>query len=250
MILGSVGLFFFAAPVFKGVLNIGNMAGMIVSLCLLLLGWNLRRVIAAFAKLWGMRPAGHVVTVMLLLIPIALITLAAVLSVCIAKGAATQPPDGATVIVLGCQVKGDRPSLALAERIHAAAEYLKANPAAVAILSGGQGPDERISEAVCMQRELTALGIEEGRLYLEDQSTTTRENIIFSEKIIGENGLNPDLAIVTNEFREYRASLIAKGEGIHSGSVPARTAWYLLPTYWTRELFGVLYELILVPKAT
>lgn len=56
-----------------------------------------------------------------------------------------------TLIVLGCRVKGDVPSLALQKRADAAYFYLLKNPDCVAILSGGQGKDENISEAACLK---------------------------------------------------------------------------------------------------
>lgn len=51
-----------------------------------------------------------------------------------------------------------------------------------------------------------------------------------------------EIAIVTNEFHEYRAGVIAGRLGLSYGAVSAKTAWWLLPTYYARELFGVLYE--------
>ena len=71
-----------------------------------------------------------------------------------------------TVIVLGCRVKGETPSLALQKRADAAYFYLLKNPEAVAILSGGQGRGENISEAACLKKLLTDRGIAPGRLFL------------------------------------------------------------------------------------
>ena len=78
---------------------------------------------------------------------------------------AAQPADA--VIVLGAGVNGTTPSLALQTRINAAESYLKANPGIPAVLSGGQGPGEDISEARAMFDALTARGIDPARLILE-----------------------------------------------------------------------------------
>ncbi|MDE7207705.1 MAG: YdcF family protein, partial [Lachnospiraceae bacterium] len=141
-----------------------------------------------------------------------------------------------------CRVYGERPSLILTERMGAALLYLDENPDAVCIASGGKGQDEDISEAECIYRYLVENGIEAGRIYIEDQSTSTRENLAFSYAIIQENALPEEIAIVTNEFHECRAGIIADKLGLSYGAISAKTAMWLLPTYYARELFGVLYE--------
>ena len=73
-----------------------------------------------------------------------------------------QPADA--VIVLGAGVNGTTSSVALQTRIDAAERYLKAHPDIPAVLSGGQGPGEDISEARAMYNALTARGIDPERL--------------------------------------------------------------------------------------
>ena len=63
--------------------------------------------------------------------------------------------DKKYVVVLGAAVHGDVPSLALTHRLEGAYEYLNTHPDAVAILSGGKGKGENISEAECMYFRLT-----------------------------------------------------------------------------------------------
>lgn len=158
------------------------------------------------------------------------------------KAAAARPAENATVIVLGCKVYGERPSIMLEARLDAALEYLNANPESACIVSGGQGSDELIPEAECMYLYLTSHGIAAERIYQEDKSTTTRENIAFSYEIIKEQGLNASIAIATNEFHEYRAGKIAENFGLEYGAVSGSTVLWLLPTYYARELLAILYE--------
>ena len=68
---------------------------------------------------------------------------AAVISGLSAKG----EPDLDYLVVLGAAVKGTEPGEALRLRIKAAARYLEANPRTVAIVSGGRGTGEQITEA-------------------------------------------------------------------------------------------------------
>ena len=152
------------------------------------------------------------------------------------------------IVVLGAKVNGTAPSLSLQDRIRAAANYLTDHPEVIAILSGGQGDDEGISEAECMFRELSALGIPEDRLWLEDKATSTWENLTFSLNLIEKRtGSRPEkLGILSSEYHLYRASLFAADCGVEAVGIPAPTA---LPTirlnYFLREVAGVWHYMIL-----
>ena len=83
-------------------------------------------------------------------------------------------------IILGAKVNGEIPSLSLQYRLDAALDYAKENPHVYLILSGGQGAGEHISEAKAMKRFLVENGIQEERLLIEDMSTSTYENLLYS----------------------------------------------------------------------
>ena len=155
------------------------------------------------------------------------------------------PQEETTVVVLGCQVKPYGPSLMLQERLDAAYKYLSENKNIKCILSGGKGNDEPMSEAECMYNWLVDMGIDKDRLYMDDKSTSTRENLIFSKRIIEENGLNPVMTVITNDFHQYRASQIAETLGIKNYNVSGKTLITLLPTYYVRELGGILFEIFI-----
>ena len=154
----------------------------------------------------------------------------------------SRPP---VVVVLGCRVKEGRPSILLGERIKAAYEYLSDHPDAVCICSGGQGDDEIISEAQCIRDELVKMGISFDRLYMEDKSTSTRENLKFSKEIMEKEDLGDTIVIVTNSWHELRAQMIAGSLGIPCGGYGAGTPLWLIPSYHIRELYGVLYQIFL-----
>ena len=161
---------------------------------------------------------------------------------CMISAACKVPSANSTLIVLGCRVYGERASLSMVERLEAAYEYLQENEQAVCILSGGKGSGENITEAECMYRYLVNKGIASERLYKEEASTSTRENLAFSQKLIRELGLPQDIAIATSEYHQYRAGLIAENLGIEATAVNGKTAWWLFPTYYIRELYGILYQ--------
>jgi uncharacterized SAM-binding protein YcdF (DUF218 family) len=152
------------------------------------------------------------------------------------------------IVVLGAKVNGTSPSLSLSDRIRAAEHYLKAHPDTIAVLSGGQGEDEGISEAQCMFDELTARGIESNRLWLEDKATSTWENLHFTLDLIEENtGIRPEkIGILSSEYHLFRASLFADESGVESVGIPAPTSRLSQKiNHFMREVAGVWHYLIL-----
>ena len=134
------------------------------------------------------------------------------------------------------------------DRIRAADTYLKAHPDAIAVLSGGQGPDEGIPEAECMFNELIRRGIAEDRLWLESRSTSTWENLKFSLDIIEERcGVRPDsIGLLSSEYHLFRAGLFAKDCGVEAIGIPAATSWPSIRlNYFLREVAGVWHYILL-----
>ena len=114
------------------------------------------------------------------------------------------------VLVLGAQVRGDHVSRALEDRLKTAKAYLEENPETKAVLSGGQGPGENLTEAQAMYDWLVAHDVAADRLIMEDRSTTTWENMTFSKALIPEDAGQVHIGIVTNNFHVYRGVMLAK----------------------------------------
>ena len=95
------------------------------------------------------------------------------------------------IIGLGAGGNGSTPSLSMCNRLDAARDYLGGNPDALAVVSGGQGEGEDITEAQAMADYLTAHGIDSARIVQEDQSRTTRENLENSFAILRARGYDP-----------------------------------------------------------
>lgn len=237
-ILFIIGFFIFLTPVFSGIINVGNTVGMIVYTALFFITIFWKQLFAFVCEHRFLR----IISIVAVIISALLIIMAIVISFAMISAANSPPPNDTTVIVLGCKVRGNKPSLMLHKRIMAAYEYLEENSCAMCIVSGGQGSDELISEAECMKNVLVENGIPENRIIIEDRSTSTDENMLFSMKKMEENGISGDVVVVTNEFHQLRAGMIAEKYGLKTYSVSASTAWYLLPTYWLREWFGVTYQ--------
>ena len=153
------------------------------------------------------------------------------------------------MVVLGAKVNRDGPSVSLWDRICAAYTYLEEHPDVTAVLSGGQGTDEPITEAECMYRELVSLGIDPKRLWIEEEATSTWENLNFSLDLIEEKtGLRPTkLGVLSSEYHLFRAGLFAKECGVEEFiGIPARTSRLSQTVnHFLREVAGVWHYLIL-----
>lgn len=152
------------------------------------------------------------------------------------------------IVVLGAQVKSYGPSASLQERIDRAYEYLIQHPDTVAIVTGGKGSDEPISEAQCMFDELTAMGIDESRIWMEDQATSTWENLKFSLDMIEEKtGVRPNsIGVVSSEYHLFRTAMQAADRGLEVVGIPAKTAAFdRFLHYFLREIAGVWHYIIL-----
>ena len=231
----------FAAPAALGIVNLGNIVGMTLSAVFVFISLFRERFSALIGRLWS-RPAGRAAVALMLLTAAVCVILAVVISVFMIKASDDPPPDeNTTVVVLGCKVKDGRPSLMLGRRLEAAYEYLSAHDRVPVVVSGGKGSDEAISEALCMKNWLVGKGISPDRIYMEDRSASTEENLRFSADIIKTEGLPAKVTLVTDGFHQLRADMIAGKQGIETYNISGVTSWYLLPTYYVREWFGVVY---------
>lgn len=244
LLAGAVFFIWFSIPVFTHrILNIGNITGLVVSGVLLIAGIFYKNFLQGILYLQKYFFGKCVIGIMIIGIGIVAI-IAVIETVLIVKASTKKPQENTTLIVLGCKVYGEHASRSLRERLDAALIYLEENPDSQCIVSGGMGEGEKISEAECMYRYLIKKGIHSSRIIKEDKSTSTRENLRFSKKIIEERGLSKNIAIATSDYHQYRASKIAKTLGFSVGAVPGHTAWWLFPTFYVRELYGILYQVL------
>ena len=170
-----------------------------------------------------------------------------VIEICVIHEGGKEPPaEGAkAVIVLGAGVNGTQPSLSLRTRLDAAADYLTEHPDIPAVLTGGQGYGEEITEAACMYDYLTGRGIDADRLILEESASNTAENFAFSRELLTEAGVDPaadTVAVVTNDFHIARARLLAARYGYgRAVGVGAELPWvHLEINYYLREAFAMV----------
>lgn len=154
------------------------------------------------------------------------------------------------IVVLGAAVwRDESPSPSLRRRANHAVDCYKAGLAPRLVASGGVGRFPP-SEAEVIKRICVASGVPEGAIYLEDQSHTTLENILFSARIIEGFG-GRRIMVVTDPYHLPRAILCFRFLGFEvAGSGPPRgksgTPLLKWVYYYLRELAAVPYYLFLL----
>lgn len=155
------------------------------------------------------------------------------------------------MIILGCGIRDDgTPTPLLKGRIDKAIEFSRQQYAMTGhapsfITSGGQGPDEVISESECMKRYLMQQGVPESRIIKEDRSADTFENMKYSREKLEEAGKSiPDTKVgfSTTNYHVFRSGLYAKRVKLQAEGIGADTKWYFWPNASVRELVGLMTE--------
>ena len=148
------------------------------------------------------------------------------------------------ILVLGCGLRGKELTRTAVARADAAIEYMSEYPDCTAILCGGQGKDELISEAQAIYNYMTKHGIYKNRLLKEEKSTDTTENIRFAKELLPSENSSP-VGVVTNDFHLYRSAMIMKKAGISDVctiSAPTPNVPLLHTSLFLREYFSILFE--------
>jgi len=162
--------------------------------------------------------------------------------------AAKQVPkyDKDFIIILGCSIDkkgGLRPLLK--GRANRAIRYAWEQEIATGrpvkyVPSGGQGPDEIMSEGSAMELYLLVHGAEPDEIFPEKESKNTYENFLYSGRIIKE--INPDAKVcfATTNYHMFRSGMLARKAGLDAEGISSKTKWYFWPNGFVREFFGIV----------
>ena len=155
------------------------------------------------------------------------------------------------VIIHGCGLSGgNRMTKLLSNRVDKAIQiYGKCAKKPFIIPSGGQGSDERVSEARVMSDYLIAHGIPADHILPEDRSTTTRENLLYSRQIIDNRQSSGRVALVSSNYHIYRCLLLARDVGLKCTGIGADVALYFWPSALIREFIAVFISKRFFPWA-
>lgn len=145
------------------------------------------------------------------------------------------------IIVLGCGLRnGLTPTKLLQDRLNKAIKIYHASwsPSKI-ICSGGQGIDEKISEALAMKNYLMSKDIPEHDILLEDQSTNTFENLANSQTIIQERQGRMLTCVVTSNYHVFRSMIYSERLNFPITAIGSQVAFYYWPSAMIREYVAI-----------
>lgn len=153
------------------------------------------------------------------------------------------------LLILGHALENNEASDVLKERCKKAAEYLKQNESTVAIACGGiTGKTQTKSEAEVIKELLTAAGISEERIILEDKSKTTAENFYNAKKLMDKTeGVR--IALLSSSYHLLRAKTLAGICGINAETVSAPTPQDVKLRCFMKEFFAFPFMFLNLKEA-
>ena len=141
--------------------------------------------------------------------------------------------DPKVMVIFGCQLRSDGPSILLKDRLDTALAYLEEHPDMTVVVSGGQGAGEPTSEAQGMYDYLVQHGVDGGHILMDDRSFNTRENVAYSLEALAAGGHDTSggVVLVTNFFHVARARMLwERADGAGPVSVLAAPSSHLPTT--------------------
>lgn len=155
--------------------------------------------------------------------------------------------DDTVVLILGTSsLQNGKLNQCLVSRIQAGNEIYTSTNSTMIVLSGAKNKYEKLVEAETMKTILLSYRSFDDKIIIEDQATSTYENIAFTKKMV--DGQN-HLVIVSEPFHLLRASLVARKMNLYhslykttnspcwkSNNISTFYSWKLL-----REPIGIMY---------
>lgn len=148
------------------------------------------------------------------------------------------------IMVLGAGIFTEQVTPMLADRLNQAlAVFNKQDSTCKILVSGGQGLDEPISEALAMQRYLIAHGVPESSIIMESQSTSTYENFSFSKKVItSQFDKSTKMLCITSQFHILRALRFAQQVKLRTDGIGSHTPYHFFDIALIRDFLALMYQ--------
>ena len=170
-------------------------------------------------------------------------------AVCALKATRLQPEYNKDfIVILGCRIRkdGTLPPLLRGRADRALAFWLRqkslTSKQAGFIPSGGKGNDESISEAEAVARYLRRKGIPDELVHIENKSTSTYENMLYSKHVIDDLTPGAKAVFATNNYHLFRSGVAANRAGLKAESIGCRTRWWFWPNAFVRECASLLLD--------
>lgn len=154
------------------------------------------------------------------------------------------------IIVLGAGlINGETPTPLLARRIDKAITLYfahvnkkKNRKIPKLIMSGGQGSDEKVSEADAMATYAREHGVPREDIIIENKSRNTKENMMYSKMKIEERSKGKyEVVFATSNYHVMRSGMLARKVGLNAQGIGSRTPFYFWFGASLREFMAILY---------
>lgn len=236
-VLSFLLLLLFVIPLLRGYRHAGTVIGS--AFCLLLMAFfcGNRWGGKLLDTIWA-HEHGHIILCVLIGMLAAALLADVVCGVLMLWVLRKRPKKAMPAILLhgdACERRSERQM----ERRHAVLEkYLAEHPGAFVILCGSAQDQERAESA------LLKTNISPERIRKAQPFSSMQDQLRSAQAYLEEHSLGKKAAIVTEYYRQYRASLCARELGLDVRHLGAGTAWFLHPSFWIRESFLLCIRLL------
>ena len=158
------------------------------------------------------------------------------------------------IIIPGCSISKDGGLLPLLKaRTNRAIRFAWDQERAVGkparyIPTGGQGPDEIMSEGSAMEFYLLSHGAEQYEVLPEKKSKNTWENMLFAKEIADAEMPGAKVCFTTTNYHVLRSGMLARRAGLDAEGLASSTKWYFWPNGLAREIVAI-FSMYRIPAA-
>ena len=128
----------------------------------------------------------------------------------------------------------------LEDRLKEAVSLYNQNISSKIIMSGDHRKAD-YDEVNIMKEYAIEQGVASEDIFMDHAGFSTYESMYRAKEVFEAN----KIVIVTQKYHLYRALYIAKQLGLQPKTYSAKTHWYLLPTFYLREICAIIFQCIL-----
>ncbi|MGG1250809.1 YdcF family protein [Brevibacillus agri] len=143
-------------------------------------------------------------------------------------------------IVLGAAVWGEGPSPGLRERLEQAVQLYQDGYVSALLVTGGLGEGKTKTEAEVSRDYLVAHGIPAEHILMENQSTSTYENLLYGQQAFDDYRMHHVL-IISHDYHLARAMTMAESLGWNASPVAVHSHVLFGPYHRGREVLAISY---------
>jgi uncharacterized SAM-binding protein YcdF (DUF218 family) len=151
-------------------------------------------------------------------------------------GRSHDPDPAEAIVVLGAAQYDGRPSPQLAARLDHALQLRNEDVAPVVMVTGGNQPGDRFTEAEASANYLIDRGVPSEAIMREDVGRNTYDSLEAAADQLQGAGLD-EVVLVTDPYHSLRSRLIAEEVGLDASVSPTPTSVVTGWSRFERELF-------------